>query len=166
MGQPFGVRHFDEWATGREAKVVPHDDGLIQRHDARFVRIEQSVAILESRMTAAEVIVDRLDEDIYNHGQDGLKTQFTEFLTEYRTRSDERDRRDTRGRWVIGILVTVLLALFGGMASYIIPAIRTIMEDYYQRHPNALMQHSSSVTPNPVYAVSSHQLSSNESRLP
>lgn len=33
---------------------------------------------------------DVIEGDLYNHGRDGLKTQFLKFITEYRTREDEK----------------------------------------------------------------------------
>ncbi len=66
-------------------------------------------------MVAAESLLDRLDADMYNHGQDGLKTVFTRFVADSQARADERDRETERhnarmksSMTLIGLVIAVL----------------------------------------------------------
>lgn len=70
--------------------MTVHDAGMVNRHEKLFDRIESRISALEGKMVAAESLLDRLDSDMYNHGQDGLKTVFTRFVAESETRETER----------------------------------------------------------------------------
>ena len=69
-----------------------HSAALISEHAQRFQRIEGDVSELKEQMATTTATVDRIDGDLYNHGQDGLKTQFIRFMAESKTREEERDR--------------------------------------------------------------------------
>jgi hypothetical protein len=105
----------------------------------------------QNRMKTDDDRFRALKEETEN--QSVLLEDMKAFMTEMRTRRDERDRRDVRHRWLIGILVTIGLAIAGGIYSQFVPAIKAIMEDYYQRHPKAMIQRNSSENEsNSVYA--------------
>ena len=74
-------------------------------------------------MVAAESLLDRLDSDMYNHGQDGLKTVFTRFVAESETRETERanalaqhNSRVSVSIAIIGIVLAILTLAVAWMA--------------------------------------------------
>ena len=75
-------------------------------------------APLEARVATLEKTVDRLDGDMYNHGKDGLKTQFTTFVAGFEAREQERAVQLSKhnNRWIL--LVTALGVFFGGVEVY------------------------------------------------
>ena len=100
---------------------MAHDEGLVNRHESEFTRIWQQVCALGNRMTAVEGTVDRLDEDMYNHGRDGLKTQFTAFLSEFRSEKKAREEHSAHMMNLIvafGVIVG-FLALVVAWLTYI-----------------------------------------------
>lgn len=135
--------------------MVPHDEGLIQRHDARFTRIEDHLERLENRVTIMGVTVDDLDRDIYNHGKDGLKTILTNFIAVQKAVRQDREQREQRRRWVIATAIGALAVILTILSIIVVPAAKAILDDYYQRHPKAMVPKDSSyLVPEGVYAKS------------
>ena len=64
----------------------PNFDGIMKR----ILGLERLIADLGGRMKTTENMVDRLDADIYNHGQSGLKTTLMRFMAVNETREQER----------------------------------------------------------------------------
>jgi hypothetical protein len=68
--------------SGAEENEVDHNEALVERHDRRFVALELRATDLEKDMARVIDITDRLDNDFYNHGRDGIKTQFLALVNE------------------------------------------------------------------------------------
>ena len=92
---------------------MPHDDGLVERHEATFTRVWQHIGELGTRMTTAEGLLERLDSDIYNHGRDGMKTQIANFITESRTRQDEQLKREDSRHRANSRKINIVIAITG-----------------------------------------------------
>ena len=75
-------------------------------------------APLEARVATLEKTVDRLDGDMYNHGKDGLKTQFVTFVAGFEAREKERaiQLKKHNNQWAT--IVALLGLLFGGIEAY------------------------------------------------
>ena len=87
-----------------------HDDAAFAQIDD----IRRDLSSLGERMSSAETTIERVNGDLYNHGKDGLKTQFTAFVADYHAREDERSKTDKRRLAIIvGILVPLLIGLIG-----------------------------------------------------
>ena len=100
---------------------MDHNDGLVGRHENEFTRIWQHVGALGNRMTAVEGTVDRLDEDMYNHGRDGLKTQFTSFVAEARGAREEQEKQHRTNSTKLNamlVIATIALVLIA-LATYV-----------------------------------------------
>lgn len=98
---------------------MAHDDGLGNRNE--FTRIWQQVGALGNRMTAAEGTLERLDEDFYNHGRDGLKTKVTTLLGVIEGEQSERKRQHAQNSAKMNVLLviaTVALVLIA-LATYV-----------------------------------------------
>ena len=110
-------------------------------------------------MVAAESLLDRLDADMYNHGQDGLKTVFTRFVAESETRETERanalsqhNSRVSISIAIIGIVLAMLTLAVAWMA-YI---------DTKDKVNKGLLKwpHITQVDPSQFYAIDKPQVSS------
>jgi cation transport ATPase len=75
--------------------------------------------MLEVQMGAVLAFKERVDQDLYNHGQDGLKTRFNEFMSrveeQEKTKAEKEKDRDIREqRWrffistVLGVIVMIV----------------------------------------------------------
>lgn len=64
----------------------------VKEHGRNLSNIFGRLSSMESEM--AEVIAwkERVDLDLYNHGQDGMKTILTRFIADHQAREDERKR--------------------------------------------------------------------------
>jgi hypothetical protein len=96
-----------------------------------------------------------INGDLYNHGKDGLKTQFTSFISEFRTveaiRKDEEAKRQKAEdrRWALVAFIVALLTLFCAVLS--IPQISRILK-------GDMSQNSSAVT---AYDTTTHYTEGN-----
>ncbi len=109
---------------------------MVKEHGRNLSNIFGRLSSVENEM--AEVIAwkERVDMDLYNHGQDGMKTILTKFISDHEAREDERekaladhdrqlsealDTRDRRLNITIGILglVLMLLTLIVGWRTYL-----------------------------------------------
>ena len=92
-----------------------HDARLVTEHIDRFKTLEDKVGELVERIAPMEKTLDRLDGDFYNHGKDGMKTQFTNFVTEYRTEQSilksAVDKHNWRIMFAVALVGLVLAAL-------------------------------------------------------
>ena len=86
--------------------------------------------------------------DMYNHGRDGLKTQFTVFMADHNAREDERKKSDERFRWAIGVILTILTIALAALG---------VLEGNRQMHEGKLFTGHL----NQQYANSKHQTSLN-----
>ena len=125
---------------------------------------------------------DTVNNDLYNHGgPTGMKTILTEFVADYRAtkaeqekaklqkeKDDEKLAKATAERIksrrfkitvISGGVFLIISTILGWILTLVIPAAKAIMDDYYQRHPTALVQHSSSNTPDPMYAEDKPEIS-------
>ena len=85
-------------------------------HARRFEKIETQVGGLEKDMVALEEFRDRVDEDLYNHGKNGMKTILTEFVAAHKATQEERKRSESQFRfWLTTVLaiLTVAVAIIG-----------------------------------------------------
>lgn len=127
---------------------MAHDDGLVTRHEKEFTRIWQQVGALGNRMTAVEGTVERLDEDFYNHGRDGLKTQFTTFVAEARGAREEQEKQHrTNSAKLNAMLVIATIAL-------VLIALATYVDTKRAGIIPSNLFHSQSL--DPVYAFTRH----------
>jgi hypothetical protein len=84
---------------------------MIREHRQQISNLFGRVNGLENSMASTLEWKDRVDMDLYNHGQDGMKTQLTKFMTDHAVRENERDKRDKRLNTrlaIIGAIATVL----------------------------------------------------------
>lgn len=118
---------------------------------------------------------DTVNNDLYNHGgPTGMKTILTDFVADYRAREAERERariqremeeaerlRNRRFKITIvsSAIFLIISTILGWILTLVIPAAKAIMDDYYQRHPAALVQHSYSNQPYPAYAENRQEVS-------
>jgi biopolymer transport protein ExbB/TolQ len=97
--------------------------------DERLRRFDERLRGLEEGMSEVMSWKDRADADLYNHGQDGLKTKFTKFMAEHETNEKARkameatqreQHRQNRERMniIIGLLI-MLAAYLTLVAPYI-----------------------------------------------
>lgn len=65
-------------------------------------------------MVALKAHARRVDFDLYNHGQDGLITQFKTFVADHKARESERDKQHKSNRARLNIIIAILgtLALY------------------------------------------------------
>ena len=107
---------------------------------------------LEANMSELLPWKDRVDADLYNHGQDGLKTQFLKFMTRMSTIEIETEKRHKENRYrnnlIIGLL-GLLIALIG-----LAPIVKSIFKTSVDFLPNVFQsQHieRASMTQNARY---------------
>jgi len=89
---------------------VNHDDALVGFHAQELRDLRRDVSRLVEKVSGVTTDVDTINSDLYNHGRDGLKTQFTMFVADYRAREDERAKVERR-RWRVAGFVLALLTL-------------------------------------------------------
>jgi hypothetical protein len=81
-------------------------------------------------MASITSTVERLDNDMYNHGQDGLKTQFTKFAAAYWQHETDRKTATDRANFRFTIILTIiglLFALFAGLVG-VPPAVQAVRD--------------------------------------
>ena len=129
-----------------------HDEGLIQRHDARFVRIEGDVSQLGLDMALLKTRVERCEEGVAN---------FREF-----------QRKALQHQWwmkgataAIVAILTIIGWTIDHAVDKVLPAAKILIEYYDKGHPDAqLPKISHHGDPNSAYATD--KIGSNESRQP
>jgi len=89
-------------------------DEIGKRQDRTDVRIQE----IEAKMNEYLPLIDRMDEDLYNHGKEGLKTQFQTFMTDHkateRTQKEMHKANISRQNLIIALLMllcTILLVI-------------------------------------------------------
>jgi hypothetical protein len=94
---------------------------LIKEHGSRFDRQEEELRRLRDKLNTLENVmnqfsplIDRMDADIYNHGQDGLKTRFDKFMA---VQEDRHKQNTAKFNYVIALL-TVLCAILGVIIAW------------------------------------------------
>ena len=95
--------------------MTEQDAHLIREHSQRFTNIENRLERIEARMNQIITLANRLDEDIYNHGQDGLKTQFVKFMIDHqateRAHKDHQRKSTVLMRWILGLIIALICAI-------------------------------------------------------
>jgi len=127
---------------------VVHDEGLIQRHDSRFVRIEGDVNQLGLDMALLKTRVERCEEGVAN---------FREF-----------QRKALQHQWWMKGATAAIIGILGVIGwtvdhaiDKILPAAKILIEYYDQNHPDAkLPKISHHAEPSSAYSTS------NDSRQP
>jgi hypothetical protein len=89
---------------------------------------------LEARVRALEVIVQRIDFDLYNHGQDGLKTQFQEYVAEQKGREAERDKEHAANTLRLNVIIAILTFLVALLAAA--PTIKALFKSSSEYLPD------------------------------
>ena len=77
----------------------------------RLGEMELRIGRMEVEMGTVTAGLQRLNEDMYNHGRDGVKSTLDKFIAESRATQAERDRNDRTWRWFVGIMITILAAV-------------------------------------------------------
>ena len=77
--------------------------------------VRRSMADLGGRMSVLEATVDTVTSDLYNHGKDGIKTQWTRFMAVYEERESRRDRAWSMFRWTVGTIIAAGVLALGLM---------------------------------------------------
>ena len=121
-----------------------HDDAVISSHVQELRELRQGVANLGEKMSRVEAAVDTINSDLYNHGRDGLKTQFTMFVADYRAREDERAKVERRRWHVAGFVLAVLTLAVTSLG--VVVTLRAA-------HEGALQLPSLHAADSPSYAV-------------
>ena len=85
-----------------------HDDALVGFHAQELRDLRRDVSRLVEKVSGITTDVDTINSDLYNHGRDGLKTQFTMFVADYRAREDERAKVERRRWHAAGFALAVL----------------------------------------------------------
>ncbi len=145
---------------------MAHDEAFVERHENEFTRIWQHVGALGNRMTAVEGTVDRLDEDFYNHGREGLKTVITSFMASFKTHVENQERRRKTNQWRMGIAAIIFAAIItvlGDRAVHVISEILQFQQEFKQSHPSEFKQKSLYDTRPEVYAKDNE---SQDARIP
>ena len=122
-----------------------HDDALVGFHAQELRDLRRDVSRLVEKVSGVTTDVDTINSDLYNHGRDGLKTQFTMFVADYRAREDERAKVERR-RWRVAGFVLALLTLAVTSLGVVV-TLRAAHEGvmYLPRLPHAVGA--------PIYAV-------------
>ena len=132
--------------------MTVHDAGIVTRHEGRFERLETRVNALDGRVDVMEAFMGRVDADLYNHGQDGLKTLFVRFVTESRTRDSEREKALKRHNHTVATLLTVFGILVAVLTMVIAWQTYVDTHDKMQKGLLKLPFISSSEQPEMLYA--------------
>lgn len=106
---------------------------LIREHSGRFERLEKEnsdlrerIGELEATMNQISPLISRMDADLYNHGQEGLKTKFVKFMADdeatKRTQKEMHKANTARLNWVIALLsllcaILMVLIAWRGMTK-------------------------------------------------
>ena len=99
------------------------DDGMGGHYAsfvARFMAQDVKLATLENEMAVVLEFKERIDGDFYNHGEDGVKTQWTKFISVYNEREDKRDKAWRNFRWSVMAflaLLTIFSATYVGLKA-------------------------------------------------
>jgi hypothetical protein len=102
---------------------VPESSGhrLIGEHIDRFVRIEADLRKQAEAISQLLEWQDRMNEDMYNGGKEGIKTKLTRFEAEYtateRTRKEDHQENRAKLNLIIALLA-LAVALFGALITY------------------------------------------------
>lgn len=94
MGQlPNGVTELHSGAAG-----VTNEFNVVQEFNRRFDRIQAELGKLRDDLNGVKdtmnrylPLIDRVDADMYNHGKDGLKTQFDKFVSDHKATEKARE---------------------------------------------------------------------------
>lgn len=107
-----------------ETRVQTHDGGLIERHDRRFVRIEERVTAIESLQSAHEQRLRTCEDGVSN---------FRRF-----------QRTTLNHQWYMKGIGAALLAIGSGLwwtvdhaIDRLMPAAKVLIEYYDETHPSA-----------------------------
>ena len=127
---------------------MPHDESLVARHEGEFTRVWQQIGSLGNRMTAVEGTVDRLDEDFYNHGRDGIKTQFQALVNQTIGARQQQAKEHEQNTAKLNLIVALC-----AVATLVVLAVSVIVTVEFSRRSDldpAKIFHSSA--PVRVYA--------------
>jgi hypothetical protein len=80
----------------------------VREYVERVAQIERRATDLERDMHKLIPWQERVDADLYNHGKDGLKTQFTSFVSEQRGKENERDREHKANTARLNLIIALL----------------------------------------------------------
>ena len=92
------------------------ENEVVREHNESFRNIFGRLGKLETDMAQVMPWKERVDMDLYNHGQDGMKTILTKFVTEARTREDEH-RKALRLITVVVLFLTLVVAWLAYMQT-------------------------------------------------
>jgi len=91
---------------------------LVSEHGKRFERIEgdhkdlrERVNELEAQMNQLLPLTERMDTDLYNHGKEGLKTQFDKFTAVQNDRHKENSAKINLVITLLALMCTILLVI-------------------------------------------------------
>ena len=101
---------------------MDHNDGLVERHDRRFVALEVRATNLEKDMERVMDITERLDEDYFNHGRDGLKTQFLALVNQTIGAEKEQVKRHQENATKLNLIVALC-----AVATLVVLAVSVIV---------------------------------------
>ena len=94
---------------------MDHNDGLVERHDRRFVALEVRATNVEKDMERVMDITERLDEDFYNHGRDGIKTQFQALVNQTigarQQQAKEHEQNTTKLNLIVALCAVATLVV-------------------------------------------------------
>jgi hypothetical protein len=105
---------------------VEHHEGAQRRDDSKCDKLETRLRAVEDKVAQRDALIERLDADFYNHGRDGMKTAFGNFITETRTEQriekEQRDREHESNTTKLNLLMVIATAgllLIGAVGLFI-----------------------------------------------
>ena len=124
--------------------------------DRRFGDVFNQINELRQDMGTVQAFQERVESDLYNHGKDGLKTLFTQFVSVSNEREAARDRRrgeldrrKSRNLAIAGIaalfILPVSIWITTGIVSFVSDVYK-ITKEWHEIHKGEL-QHNSSTVP-------------------
>ena len=126
--------------------MTDHCGDIQREHVDRIVNIEGRMARLEERVTTIE-------------SQTEYNTKGVNNFNSFRIDASGKLKFIHGAAWAWSLILASLFAIAGwALSNYVIPAAKALMQDYYERHPNAqvLPPHhnkSDAITTDPAYAL-------------
>ncbi len=75
---------------------MANEASVTGKYEGRFERLEARANALGERMSLQEAAMDRVHNDLYNHGKDGLLTRFNVFFAKHEEREEVLDQQQEK----------------------------------------------------------------------
>lgn len=109
------------------ADAGEQDQPLVQIERRKIYQVPcEDVKNLGVKVAGMSVLLTQLDNDFNNHGKDGLKTKFNNFVSTYEEREKQRElshailaERDVKNRDRFRFILATVIAIVGLLISFI-----------------------------------------------